>query len=430
MPRRLLLLLVVLAVLVGLSAAGLRGPSPELRAKVKDLIAKLEATDAQAQGAAEWDLLRLGPSILPLLPTPPAEGAKGQRLRAVVETLKELEPRTFTLEQDGITLKQALKELARQTGVVVMDRSGRKAKASFALRCKALPFWKALDAIAEASGTRASLSGPAGGLTLEAGQATLPVSYHGAFRTMLNQVTVSRDLETGAHTCVIHLDLAWEPRLTVFLVETGPATVRFAPDAKGKALAANFPTRGPDRILPPGRAYGFRLEPPAPDRSAPAIDTLRGTLVVTGAGKMLTFTFDKLREIGPKGKAVVQTQERVRVRLTEVSRETDPDRFNIEVVIENPQPGPVFRSYQGDSWLTYNSIWLQKRGTNQRLNPTRLVEVTRPDEGPVTLRYGFTQKDNPKVRFGKIGDWVLHYRTPGRMVEVSVPYEFKGVGLP
>jgi hypothetical protein len=31
---------------------------------------------------------------------------------------------------------------------------------------------------------------------------------------------------------------------------------------------------------------------------------------------------------------------------------------------------------------------------------------------------------------GKISDWKLVYRTPGRIVEVPVPFEFKGLDLP
>ena len=48
------------------------------------------------------------------------------------------------------------------------------------------------------------------------------------------------------------------------------------------------------------------------------VETLKGTLVVTGASKLLTFTFDRLREIGPRDKAAVQALEGVKVQLAEV----------------------------------------------------------------------------------------------------------------
>src|SRR5262249_26268007 len=167
-------------------------------------------------------------------------------------------------------------------------------------------------------------------------------------------------------------------------------------------------------------------------RSAPAIESLKGTLIITGATKMLTFRFDRLREVGPKDKAEVQTLEEVKVRLTEVTRETDPDRFIVEVTIDNPPGGPEFESHQGGAWLSHNAIWLERKGApRQQLLPSKAdYEVIRRDGGQAILRYHFTQKVNAGVRFGLLSDWVLRYRTPGRMVELRVPYEFKNVRLP
>jgi hypothetical protein len=419
--------------LLGLSAAPSQGPPPEVRAQVAKLVGQLGAADAEAQVGAEWALLRLGPVILPLLPTPKpdAQDAASQRLRTVLGTLREVRPRTFTLQRDRIALKEALKELARQTGIAVADLTGRP-DATLAVTCKELPFWQALDAIAAKAGARVALYSPKGLALVEAAPAKQAhpepgVSYHGMFRTTLKHVSVSRDLETGAHTCVLHLDVAWEPRFPAFLLGAGPAAVVFARDADGNMLQAKLPSAGRDQLVPSASAHEIVLRTRAPARSSPALASLKGTLVVTGASKLLTFTFERLREIGPKDKAEGQTREGVKVRLTEVTRETDPDRLLVEVTIDNPPGGPVFESYQ--SWLGLNALWLEKKGGKQRVEPDRLPEISQPSAGQAVVRYEFPARGK-KLRLGPLNDWVLHYRTPGRMVELTVPYEFKNVLLP
>ena len=344
---------------------------------------------------------------------------------------QEARPRVITLQHDRVSLSEALKELARQSGSAVADLTG-KGDAPFTLHFKERPFWQALDTLAAAAGARVALYSPKGIALVEATGGKQPaalVSYHGLFRTSVRHISVIRDLESSSHTCVAQLDLAWEPHFTAFLVETGTAAVTFARDAHGKALRVELPAQGREQVAPPAHAHEITLRMRAPARSASGMDALKGTFVVIGAGKLLDFTFDRLRAIAPNGKGEEQTREGVKVRLTEASRETDPDRFIIEVVIDNPPGGPRFESYQ--SWMGANAIWLAKNGGKQRLaSSLRDTEVVKLTAGQAVVRYHFTQKANAGVRFGALSDWALHYRTPGRMVEVAVPFEFKNVPLP
>jgi hypothetical protein len=407
--------------------AAAQAPDPALTANVKQLVAQLGASDEDKQIAAEWALLRLGPDVLPLLPT----AGGGERLRNVTATLKELLPRTFTFKSKGITLAAALKELTRQTGIAVFDRRGQKTDVPFPLTCDRLPFWEALDMIARAAHARVSLYQADGNLALVARPAQaadvlpLPVTSHGPFRIAVKGVTNRLDLETGSHTCAVKLEVAWEPRLQPFLVEVGPAVILFGKDKDGKVRKETLPSRGQDAVT--GRnALEVDLRVPAPHRSAGEITLVQGTFVVTAPSKMLTFTFDRLTAAKPPGPP--RTQEGVTVRLTEVVKE--PDRWTFEVVIDNPRGGPRFESYQ--SWLGNNAIWLDKgAGTRQRLLPSAAdEEILKLTATQAVVRYAFTKKGNAGVAFGEPGDWTLHYRTPGRMVEVTVPYAFKALPLP
>src|SRR5262249_51517191 len=141
-------------------AAGAQPPAPNLEAKVKGLIGQLAAPGKAAQDEAEVGLLRLGPDALPQLrahvATVEPKSVAGQRLRAVIDALQELKPRTFTLEREAITLDEALKELAAQTSIPVANKMGRRPGPKFALKCKGCTFWHGVDAIAAAAGARVS----------------------------------------------------------------------------------------------------------------------------------------------------------------------------------------------------------------------------------------------------------------------------------
>jgi hypothetical protein len=336
--------------------------------------------------------------------------------------------RTFTLQRKGLTLGEALKELTRQTGVTVANETGQKNGRQFDLDCKGLPFWKALDAIAAASGTRVYLYQADGGVALVSrlgGKVdALPVSYHGFCRTTVKHLTVNSDLETGSRTCAVQLDVAWEPGFTAFILKAEAARVAFAPDAWAKVVKADVPAQGKYQITPPACAQEVTLRTRAPDRSSPAIGTLKGDFVLIGAQRMVDFTFDKLRPLRTTDKAVEQTRQGVRARLIEVRVQPDPAQFLFRVVIDIPPGTPTFESYE--KWLDYNPVWLEKKGV--RLAGETMVERGRPPKA--VLRYTFRQKGNRTAPLGRLSDWTLHFRTPERVVEVRVPYEFKNVPLP
>jgi hypothetical protein len=347
--------------------------------------------------------------------------------------VKELEPQRFTLKREGVPLREALAALTKQTGIAVADLTGRGDGPKFDLDLKDRPFWQALDAIAAASGTRLSLYPPDGGVALVSrpeakggAKAQEAISYRGLCRTAVKHLAVARDLESGAHVCTVQLDLAWEPRFTTFFVKTGPADVAFAPDAGGKVVKAKLPEGGRDRINLPACAHEVTLRTPAPERSSPALAHLKGNFVLIGAPRMLDLTFGGLRVFGPKDKRPEQTREGVRVRLLEAK--VQRDRFVVQVVIENPPGNPSFQSHEEEVWFSSTEVWLEKKGGARLVRP--VLSDPEVSGKRAEAKYHFTQKANPRVRLGKLSDWTLHVRTPGRMVEVTVPYEFKDVPLP
>ena len=47
-----------------------------------------------------------------------------------------------------------------------------------------------------------------------------------------------------------------------------------------------------------------------------------------------------------------------------------------------------------------------------------------------SIRYRFEEDKNKEFTLGKPGDWKLIYYTPEKIVEMTIPFEFKDVPLP
>jgi hypothetical protein len=362
--------------------------------------------------------MRLGAALLLLgLLTIVLAGGDRKTAAKIAQAQKELEPRPLTLSSQTITAAQFLAQLERQTGNVVVDRRSSKQDQPITLEFDKMPFWQALDRFAVRAGCGYTAYANDGGVALvDVARRSTHVSYHGIVRTALKRVNVAQDFDTDTATCTVHLDVAWEPRFQPFYLGVGPATATYVPRGVAKELKVMAPGRG--QLPVAGRsAVEVELHLPAPPRQSPAIASLEGSLKFIGPSKMLTFRFADI-----KANAALE-QDEASVRLTKVKEGLD--RVLIDVQIDNPEGTPVFESYQ--TWLDNNRISLVKGdGAKQYTwspepNETVLLETNRR----AVLQYAFAVTKGK----GKLADWTLVYRTPGRIVELAVPYRFKDVPL-
>src|SRR5438309_1338027 len=124
--------------LVAALLAGLLVAQPD-DAKVKSLLAELEDPTNGKRFAAEWELLKLGPAILPLLPAAPKAS---DRLLMIRDTLRELQPRTWEVKAGEMSLANALEALKKNTGLVLMDRRQNSLGHSVKLSEKTATYWE------------------------------------------------------------------------------------------------------------------------------------------------------------------------------------------------------------------------------------------------------------------------------------------------
>jgi hypothetical protein len=328
-------------------------------------------------------------------------------------------PSTVTLPKE-CRLNEALAMLAQQTGMNVSNARPSKDDPILKLLLKNSSFWQALDTIARRSNSGLSLYLPEGGVALSGRPyRPVPTYYGGIFRSAVKRVNVELDMETGVHVCVLALEIAWEPRYRPFYLEVSDLAAEFAADAEGQRLSVKQPGKGYESVV--GRvAHEVELRVPAPKRSSPAVTLLRGNIKTIGPSKMLTFTFAQLKPIGQAGQEISQTQEGIRASLRKIT--VDEDRWTVEVGLDYPPGGPAFQSYQ--SWLGNNAIALERGGkrVTPKSNDQRILLLT---NNRAVVQYYFTPP--PKTR---IVDWSLVLQTPGRILETSVPFEFRDVLLP
>lgn len=334
----------------------------------------------------------------------------------IAKAKKALEPKLLSMQSEAAA-GDFLAALAKQTGNVVVDRRQSKTTDPLTLDFNQVRFWPALDRFCTLAKCGYTAYGDGGVALIDNPRRSPYVSYHGITRTAIKRIAVASDLETNAAHCTIHLDIAWEPRFEPLYLGVGAATALYAPRGVAKELKAQAPGRGQMPVA--GRtASEVEIQLPAPPRQSSSIESLEGSFKFLGPSKMLTFRFKEV-QTGAR-----QEQEEVTVRLSNVKEGLD--RWLITVQIDNPAGTPVFESFQ--SWVDNNRISLVKgEGAKARAwlpEPNETVDVL--TDRKAVIEYAFAA---PKGK-GKLADWTLVYRTPGRIVELTVPYSFKNVPLP
>jgi hypothetical protein len=345
----------------------------------------------------------------------------GQRSPALGQdaktALRELQPRRITLAAGVHAVADVLRELHKQTGNVVLDQRTQSAKDKVELALQQATFWDALDVLCRQAGCGFTPYGERGVALIDAARRQPYVSNEGIIRTTLKRRSCAVNDETGVATCSVVMDVMWEPRFEPFYLSVGAVKAIFAPDAKGNKRTSQAPARG--NLSVAGRqAVEVEIQLDAPDRTSPAIGELKGSLTFLGPSKMLTFTLPELKP----GAALKQED----VAVSVVKLREGPDRWIVQVRIDNPEGTPEFESFQ--TWLDNNRAHLVQGPPGKEIvwrpEPNEAVLLETPRQALV--EYAFA---DPQGR-GKPADWSLVVRTPGRIVELNVPFTFADVALP
>jgi hypothetical protein len=332
-------------------------------------------------------------------------------------------PQLATLQGAHLPMSEALKTLTAQTSNPVADLMG--APDPFVdVDLQKVPFWDALDALADKAGGRVDLHSRDGIALVPRppGWHPPPVSRDGLFRTALSSLTSRLDLESDTRTCIASVEVAWEPRLLPLLLETRPRSLRVVDDAgrsipSGAVTSSLAPVDGRDSL-------SFDLALPAVSRAVKTLSLAQGDFYAIAPTKMLAFSFgplDQLRSAGPDNPLVRSTQEGVVCRVSKVT--AADDHWSVQITLDYPEGNVKLDSYQ--SWVVNNEIRLEDEAGDRFLSDTYLLEESTAEHAVLTYHFN----DKERVKRG-LSAWKVVYRTPALVVKVPIRFAFKDVPLP
>jgi len=325
--------------------------------------------------------------------------------------------------QQPTTVASAFTEVQTRFPGVIEDRAdlrSSKVELSPGLRS----FWSLLDEIATRSKTSFRVLATEGKIQfLPDGPSTTAVAVSGPFRLSLRRFTDSFDLETRTPSASATMEVAWEPGLQPFFLETRPQGLRLV-DSTGKQrpdlgdgsasvpvdgrMSLTFDVRLP--VLPRTemtiKALEGRLSAVVPTRMVPVA---LGTLAVLEAAPNL----DAPELAFPKGTPAGRVSRIVRTR----------DRWSVQVVLPTPPGGDMFESYQ--SWVVQNEATLRTADGKVWKSAGYLLEGNTPTRSVAT--YHFLARECPDKADPAL--WRFHYTTPAGIVRMDVPFKFSDVPL-
>lgn len=404
-------------------------PSSRSASDIKRLVHQLDAADPAKRDQAEETLLHAGPATIDLLPDiddPALSAEQKLRLGRLLPQLQEarakatLDATRLTIPGQPIELSKLLQEIVTQTGNKVVDLRGSLEQDSSPLSIDSLPpeltFWEVLQWLEEKKRliVYPNQEGPAVGLA-EGPPFQGPNIAAGPLRLFLERVAIRHDFANSNSKPELFLDLAIdiEPRLRPLQFQWAASDVD-AIDNQGNRLHPS----GPDRQHLTLDEHATRLQATlrleAPPRSATHLDHVTTSIEIAVAAEATTFLFEDLA----KSKNV-HRQKQGRKVIYRGFDAADPGTWAIQIIVtrDDDDPESHLLATVGND-VTLISPQGERFQADGGMNSQDL------GDGQTEFEHIFV--DLP----GKIDDYKLEVRVPGRIVRATVPFTFRTIKLP
>jgi hypothetical protein len=410
----------------------------DLKTDVRHLVRQLDADELARREAAEAELLKRGPAILDLLPSPDdrTSAEVRQRLDRIRQKLQQTaadaaaRPSLITLKADAMPLAKVLAELSRQSGNKIVDDRG-KADGDIpdgpplTINFDKTPFWQALDQVLDQASLLVDPYGesekaaivirtmpnkrPPSTRVARSGRAC----YVGPFRFEAVGVSARRNLRTGDGVLFLSVETLWEPRLRIIGLSQRLADITASDDQARPLPVAD--SEAQLEIPAGGESSAVKLDLPfrLPPRDARRIALLKAKLQAMIPGRIETFRFDKLataKDVQQRIAAVTVTLERV---------ERNGDVWEVRLRVRFDDAGDALASHR--TWIFNNPAHLE--GPDGTPIAYDNYETTRQEKNEVGVTYIFST-DQPLEKLTFV------YKTPGTIITSSFDYEFKNIELP
>lgn len=312
------------------------------------------------------------------------------------------------------TLADVTAELTKQAELP-FDLGSVDGKTPIKAAAKAVPFWEAVEAVTDDAKCFASVQGGKVKFAKRPnGVGAAPSSIDGPFRVVLKKVVAKKDFEAAGTDYELHLEVQWEPRFPVYLIDDEPKAT--ATVGKEKLTADSPSVRG----MPTGYTHPAVVRLKNVPRGAKQIDELTGTFRLVAAAKMLAVEFTDLTGDKP----VSHTVEGVKVTLHPVKKSDKVALFRVDA--EYPEGHPEFESFQ--LWHGTNTFRLFPPNNREGWKPTDL-ELGEGGRRP-SVEYHFAGPNGGAFTLPDLKGWRAVYDTPCPMSEQTLTFKLKGIDLP
>lgn len=322
--------------------------------------------------------------------------------------------KTVTLTKAG-PLAEIAAEITRQTGLP-LDLSSVDDQAKADVKFNKTSAWEAIEAVAGQANCFVSVVGDRVKLSRRPnGVGAVPSSVDGPFRVVLKRVVAKRDPERADAEYEFHLEVQWELRFPVYLIDTEPKATATA----GKNTLTADPASV--RVMPAGYSHPAVVVLKNLPRDVKQLDELAGTFRVVAAAKMLAVEFKDLTGDKP----VSQTVEGVTVTLHPAKKFEKRVEFAVEM--EYPDTHPKFES--NHLWHAANTFRLFAPNDRTGRKPSDM-NLSDGERRRPSAEYTYTGPNGGAFTLPDLKGWRVVYETPSPMSEQTVQFSLKGVVLP
>jgi hypothetical protein len=401
---------------------------------VDALIRKLGDDSVAVREEASTSLLKLGEKARLKLEGAAASGDAGIKARAaavlaILDREKRdralLPPPTRVTLAGEMTLREAMDAVERQGGRKVDCALWPEGK--FRIDLKDVEYWKALEAIAKASGARTLTCEPTGPRLAGEKHVPQPSVVKGTFRLHVSKITdrIGMYFDKGAEdqSFSIHLSLGWES-------QHAPARLYVRVDSVQDDLGTDFTTSVAANLRFTGHDVIF----------ATAEKPLRASTLDLRSGEGLKPQAKRFSRIAGSITAFLRaSEENLRVPMPKLTDEWAPVLEVIEMGSDKPVVGEStvwvvkreqgflkcnlkFRNFDSRLLCTFGDLWTVK-GPNQA--QAKGWADASSDQNRMAPELWLSFKDAEAVTEVQ----ALEIPIPKRMIKVEIPFEFKDVDL-
>ncbi len=420
------------------AAAEVAGPQPS----VDRLVAQLGDDDFHKRDLASRLLRELGPDVLPQLRSArghadPEVARRLDDLIAKLESAALLAPKRVTLHLRQKTAKQALDEIAKQTGYKIEAWNNNNDQAT-RFDFDGVPFWEAVDQVCRVGGLVVQQGYGDNALHLISQDSYVPyVSYDHAFRLVADSFRQDRNIDFSSlprnpmasrrsENLYFTFSIYSEPKLP--LLGVGAPKLEAAYDSENNSMlpvpGANGGQFGFNHVVMRyGNGYRsfsqqINVQLNRPSAKANAVKLLRGTMPVTllTQEKPEVVTDNLLKAKGKKFKVTGAS-----FVIQDVS-ETPNKQHQVHMIVTDDSKDVADNDY---TWV--NSLFYRLEVQDDKGQKYQVFGSNWMNSSPKHVEITFTYGPMGNVKMGPPSRLVYHSWTTA---QAQVSFEFKDLPLP